>query len=115
MHFSARRIVAILQPSSLVIALVLSLGNLSAHAEVDALVQQAQAATTQGRAQEAYDLLEPQEVTRAGDTDFDLAFGIAANAIGEFSRAIMALERVVAMQPENKQARAELGRCPRTC
>lgn len=81
-----------------------------ANAEVDPLVRQAIDATAQGRAQQAYDLLEPQEVQRAGDPDFDLAFGMAANVVGQYSRAIMALERVLAQNPGNAQARAELGR-----
>ena len=80
------------------------------HAEVDALVQQAQKSLEQGQARQAFDLLAPEEVKRAGDPDFDMALGRAANGAGEFTRAIMALERVVANQPTNGQARAELGR-----
>lgn len=83
---------------------------LGAHAEMDSLVTQARDATGKGQAQQAYDLLEPHEVQRAGDPDFDLAFGMAANVTGQFSRAIMALERVLALNPDNAQARAELGR-----
>jgi outer membrane protein len=82
----------------------------SVHAEVDALVRDAQAAISQSKTQEAYQMLEPHEVRRAGDPDFDFAFGVAANATEHFSRAIMALERVLSVQPENAQARAELGR-----
>jgi tetratricopeptide (TPR) repeat protein len=82
----------------------------SANAEVDALVRQANEAIAQGRAQQAYDLLEPQEVSRAGDPDFDLAFGMAANQVAQYSRAIMALERALVQNPGNAQARAELGR-----
>lgn len=81
-----------------------------AHAEVDPVVRDARAATAQGKAQQAYDALEPLEVQRAGDPDFDLAFGMAANVVGNYSRAIMALERVLVADPNNAQARAELGR-----
>lgn len=81
-----------------------------AHAEADALVRDATALSAKGAGAEAYAMLEPQEVARAGDPDFDLAFGIAANATAHYSRAIIALERVLVAQPENMQARAELGR-----
>jgi outer membrane protein len=93
-------------------ALCLSLAciALSANAEVDALVRDAREATAQGKAQQAYDALEPHEVERAGDPDFDLAFGMAANVIGQFPRAIMALERALVADPNNALARAELGR-----
>jgi outer membrane protein len=80
------------------------------HAEPDELVRKALALTESGQARQAYDLLEPQEVQRAGDPDFDLVFGIAANQAGEHARAILALERVTIVQPANARARAELGR-----
>jgi tetratricopeptide (TPR) repeat protein len=92
------------------LSLLLALLAASANAEVDALVRQARDATAQGRAQQAYELLEPQEVNRAGDPDFDLAFGMAANLVGQYSRAIMALERALVQNPGDVQARAELGR-----
>lgn len=82
----------------------------AAHAEVDALVSQARTLLDQSQAQKAFDLLEPQETARAGDPDFDTVLGIAANDTGQFTRAIFALERVLAVQPANSRARAELGR-----
>lgn len=81
-----------------------------AHAEFDALVKNARSLIDNGRAQQAFDLLEPQESQRAGDPDFDTALGIAAIDIGQFTRAVFALERALAVQPENSRARAELGR-----
>jgi outer membrane protein len=89
---------------------VLACITVAAHAEVDELVRQAQSANAQGQAQAAYDMLEPHEVERAGDPDFDLTMGIAANGNAQYTRAILALERVLAVQPDNMQARAELGR-----
>ena len=80
------------------------------HAEMDDLVRKALAMTESGQARQAYDLLEPHEVRRAGDPDFDTVFGIAANQSGEHARAVMALERVTIVQPGNTRARAELGR-----
>ena len=81
-----------------------------AHAEVDALVRNALSLSDGGQGRAAYDILEPQEANRAGDPDFDTVFGIAANQVGEHARAIMALERVMIVQPRNGRARAELGR-----
>jgi len=93
------------------VILVLSgLANGLAHAEVDALVTNARTLLDQSQAQKAFDLLEPQEATRAGDPDFDTVLGIAANETGQYTRAVFALERVLAVQPSNSRARAELGR-----
>ncbi len=82
----------------------------SAYAEVDDLVRQARALIEKGQAKQAFDLLEPQEATRAGDPDFDTTLGIAANDSEQPTRAVFALERVLSVQPENSRARAELGR-----
>lgn len=81
-----------------------------AYAEVDALVASARGLLDQSQAQKAFDLLEPQEAARAGDPDFDTVLGIAANETGQYTRAVFALERVLAVQPSNSRARAELGR-----
>ncbi len=82
----------------------------SALAEMDDLVRKALAMTETGQSRQAYEMLEPHEVKRAGDPDFDTVFGIAANQSGEHARAVMALERVTIVQPGNTRARAELGR-----
>ena len=81
-----------------------------AHAEVDALVINARSMLERGQAQQAFDLLAGEETPRAGDPDFDTVLGIAANETGQFTRAVFALERALAVQPENSRARAELGR-----
>ncbi|AYQ29770.1 MULTISPECIES: surface lipoprotein assembly modifier [unclassified Polaromonas] len=90
--------------------LVAALITHPAHAEVDALVTNARTLLDQSQAQKAFDLLEPQEPARAGDPDFDTVLGIAANETGQYTRAVFALERVLAVQPSNSRARAELGR-----
>jgi outer membrane protein len=82
----------------------------AAWAVVDAPVREATEAIAAKQARKAFDLLSPLESTRAGDADFDLALGIAANESGQFARAIFALERVLALQPSNARARAELAR-----
>ena len=63
-----------------------------------------------GRAAEAYQLMEGIEGANAGNVEFDLAFARAANAVGEYTRAIMALERILARDPSHREARAEMGR-----
>jgi outer membrane protein len=87
-----------------------SLVHWPAWAVVDAPVREAIDAVNAKQAQKAFDLLSPLEATRAGDPDFDSALGIAANEVGQFARAIFALERVLAVQPGNARARAELAR-----
>ncbi|MDZ7750455.1 MAG: tetratricopeptide repeat protein [Gammaproteobacteria bacterium] len=63
-----------------------------------------------GQAQAALDRLLVMEGERAGDPDYDYLLGIAALDAGRPGTAVFALERVVAMQPDNAQARAELAR-----
>ena len=82
----------------------------SAQAEIDSTVKEATAMMLAGQPDAAFDRLAPQEAPRAGDTDFDLALGLAANQAHKFSRAIFALERVLLVQPNNAQAATELAR-----
>lgn len=49
-----------------------------------------------GEAAAAFALLEPLETSRAGDPEYDYLFGIAALDSSNPSRAVFALERVVA-------------------
>lgn len=58
----------------------------------------------------AYELLAPLESTRAGDPAYDYLLGIAALDAGQITRAIFALERVLAVDPNNNLARAEIAR-----
>jgi len=64
----------------------------------------------QVQAEQTYRTLAPQADDRAGDPAFDYALGIAALDSGRYGEAIIALQRVLAMQPGNAQARAELAR-----
>jgi tetratricopeptide (TPR) repeat protein len=81
-----------------------------AYAAVDQIISDAVALHAGGKASEAYALLAPLERERAGDPDFDYALGIAAADSGHSGRAIAALQRVLALQPNNAQARAEIAR-----
>lgn len=61
-------------------------------------------------AEQAYQALEAQVQQRAGDPAFDYQLGIAALDAGRYGDAIIALQRVLAVQPNNAAARAELAR-----
>lgn len=80
-----------------------------AHAAWDATLRNALALAESGAAQQAFELLEPLEMERSGDPDYDLVLGIAANQSGHHTRAIFALERTLMVNPNNARARAELG------
>lgn len=58
----------------------------------------------------AYALAQQQAEERAGEPDFDFMYGLAAVEMGEPQRAIFALERVLALRPQDHRARLELGR-----
>ena len=68
------------------------------------------AAQDAAQAEQTYLALAPQADERAGDPAFDYALGIAALDSGRYGEAIIALQRVLAVQPGNAQARAELAR-----
>lgn len=63
-----------------------------------------------GRAAEAYRLLAPLAAQKAGDPDFDYALALAALDTNRPAEAMVALQRVLATQPNNGPARAELAR-----
>jgi len=90
-------------------ALVL-LATFSGMVKADALTDQAKALLDQGKGAAAYELLIKEEPARAGNPDYDLLLGLAALDAGHNTNAIFALERVLAVQPENARARAEIAR-----
>lgn len=82
---------------------------------VNAAVQQstldeAKSLLQAGNAEQAYDLLIPLEAEHAGEPAYDYLLGLAALDSGHTTRAVFALERVLAVQPDHQQARAELAR-----
>ncbi len=83
---------------------------LSTTAFAQSVAEQAAAHIEAGRYAAAYSLLAPQESERAGDPQFDLLLGVAALETGRHTLAVFALERVLAVQPDNARARAEIGR-----
>lgn len=90
------------------LAFALVLGSPAVFAQ--SVTEQAAAHVEAGRFAAAYALLAPQESERAGDPQFDLLLGISALETGRHTLAVFALERVLAVQPDNARARAEIGR-----
>jgi len=76
----------------------------------DELTDEAQRLIADGNAAAAYTLLIPQLEQRAGDPEYDLLLGIAAVDSGQPTQAVFALERVLAIDPNNQRARLELAR-----
>lgn len=81
-------------------------GAAQADPVLDAAARQLQA----GSAEAAYQTLAALESQRAGEPAFDLLLGRAAIASGRPGLALFALERAVAMEPDNAAARVEYAR-----
>ncbi|MDH3713055.1 MAG: hypothetical protein OET44_04305 [Gammaproteobacteria bacterium] len=58
----------------------------------------------------AYSYAQTYRAEQEGNPDFDFYFGIAAIDTGNVSQGVFALERVLAVQPNNHAARLELAR-----
>lgn len=74
------------------------------------VLRQAKMLVENGKAAQAYALLEPLEDQRAGDPEFDYMLGLAALESGQAGRAVFALERVLAVNPKHSPARADIAR-----
>lgn len=98
------------QRLGVLLCVLLLLGTGTASVAADATLDQARQLIENNAAKAAYDLLIPQQSERAGDAEYDLLLGIAANSVGKYSEAVFALERVLAVQPGNTRARAEIAR-----
>jgi len=91
------------------LVLILGIGFLPlAHADAD--IAAARSLLEAGKAAEAYERLSPREFDRAGDVDFDYLFGLAALASGRSGQAILAFERVLAVDPGFAAAHVDMGR-----
>jgi len=100
----------ILRLAPAVAALTFVANAVPAAAVVDTVVREALAQHAAGKAGAAFAALSPLAASRAGDPDFDYALGIAAADSGHLGEAIIALQRVIAVQPGNAPARAEIAR-----
>lgn len=69
-----------------------------------------QQAPSPAEAAARYQALAAEARTKAGDPAFDYALGTAASDAGRYGEAIVAFQRVLARQPANAPARAELAR-----
>ncbi len=83
-------------------------GNCALAADVD--LEKADALMKQGKAAEAYSLLEPFEFEQSGNIKFDYLLGIAALDSGKPDKATIAFERVLAADPDFAGARIDMGR-----
>lgn len=92
------------------LALALLLAIAPCMAQTDDLLARVAGLQAAGKAADAYALLQPEIGSRAGQPDFDMALAIAALDSGQPGPAVIALQRVLAVQPDNAQARAELAR-----
>ncbi len=83
-------------------------GNGALAADLD--LEKADALMKQGKAAEAYSLLEPLEFEQSGNIKFDYLLGIAALDSGKPDKATLAFERVLAVDPNFAGARIDMGR-----
>jgi len=88
--------------------LVLLIGATTNVAAAD--LEQALSLLGAGDAEQAYQLLAPEEEAEAGNPNFDYLLGLAALDSGRPGRAVFALERVLAADPTHARARAEIAR-----
>ena len=79
-------------------------------ASADATLDDARRLIQAGEPQKAFEMLAPLEDERAGEPVYDYLLGLSALDAGQPSVAVFALERVVAVQPDNAPARAQLAR-----
>lgn len=98
---------SILQRALIFTALLAFSGALWA---ADSDIQKAQELMKQGKAAEAYSLLEAMEYEKAGEVNFDYLLGIAALDSGKPDKATFAFERVLAVNPNFAGARLDMAR-----
>jgi outer membrane protein len=94
----------------IVLALIAAFSLQAGAAFADEVTQRAKSLLDANKGAEAYQLLEPLESARAGEVEFDFLLGLAALETGQNTRAVFALERVLALDPNNTRARAEIAR-----
>jgi tetratricopeptide (TPR) repeat protein len=83
-------------------------GNSALAADPD--LTKAEALMKEGKAAEAYSLLDPSEFEQSGNIKFDYLLGIAALDSGKPDKATIAFERVLAVDPNFAGARIDMGR-----
>jgi outer membrane protein len=76
----------------------------------DEFTDEAQRLIDANQAADAYQLLIAELEQRAGTPEYDILLGIAALEVNRPTEAVMAFERVLAIDPDNSRARLELAR-----
>lgn len=84
--------------------------SIGAPAQTDPIIEQGNQLVAAGKLKEAYELLAPHEFDLSGNPKFDLLYGYAALESGNPSIASLAFERVLAVEPNNPEARLHLAR-----
>ena len=107
MHFSSRRLIPYFTIAFLFLAVMYSPLSLAAG---DQTLSEAENLIRKGDFKAAYQLLEPLESACAGDIDYDYLLGVAGVESGNATRGAFALERVLALDPNHKDARAEMAK-----
>jgi outer membrane protein len=77
---------------------------------LQAAIAQAQSSLRQGQPSAAYETLVKFEYDGAGNVEFDYLLGVAALEAGKPDKATLALERVIASDPNYAGARIDMGR-----
>lgn len=93
---------------TLIASALLLCSNLASAAEPD--LDKAGALLKAGKAKESYALLAPHEYEQAGNVNYDYLLGLAALDSGKADKASLALERVLAVNPNFVGARLDLAR-----
>lgn len=78
--------------------------------DYEKLLDDADALIKNGRAEDAYNLLESFEFVHAGEARFDYLIGIAALDSGKPDKATLAFERALAVNPDFAAARLDMAR-----
>ena len=89
--------------------LAVTLLSSAAFAE-DATLTKADALIKAGDYKAAYQLLEPLEDEQSGNVKYDYLLGVAGVQSGNVTRGVFALERVLAVEPNNGAARVQIAR-----
>ncbi len=82
----------------------------AANVQADAIDDAIQAQLDSGQPEAAWSLAQQHLADRAGNPQFDFVAGLAALEAGQPQHAVMALERVLMVEPSNHRARLELAR-----
>ncbi len=90
---------------------IMAMGLSSLAAAVDEqILRQADALLKAGKAEEAFQLLEPLEVVGAGESLYDYLLGTSALESGKPSKATFVYERILVIDPTYIGVRADMGR-----